>query len=71
MVDTFLTSYDFKGKCIIPFCTASSSDIGNTAQRIRELTRANVDKGKRFDGEVSEKDLKMWADGLIQEPQDS
>ena len=71
VVDTFLTSYDFKGKCIIPFCTSGGSDIGNTAQRIRELTCANVDEGKRLGGKVSEKDLKLWADGLIQEPQDS
>ena len=71
VVDTFLTSYDFKSKFIIPFCTAGSSDIGSTAQRIRELTCANVDEGKRLDGNVSEKNLKLWADGLIQETQDS
>ncbi|MBQ9734268.1 MAG: flavodoxin [Clostridia bacterium] len=67
VVDTFLTSYDFKGKFIIPFCTAGSSDIGSTAQRIHELTCANVDEGKRFDDKVSEKNLKLWADGLIQD----
>ena len=66
VVDTFLTSYDFKGKCIIPFCTAGSSDIGNTAQRIRELTCANVEEGKRLSDKVSKEDLKLWADGLIQ-----
>ena len=65
VVDTFLTSYDFKGNCIIPFCTAGSGDIGNTAQRIRELTCANVDEGKKFSGEVSEEDLKLWADGVL------
>ena len=65
VVDTFLTSYDFKGKCIIPFCTSGGSGMGNTAQRIRELTCANVDEGKRLGGEVSEEDLKLWADGLI------
>ena len=65
VVDTFLTSYDFKGKCIIPFCTSGGSGMSNTAQRIRELTCANVDEGKRIGGEVSEEDLKLWADGLI------
>ena len=65
VVDTFLTSYDFKDKCIIPFCTSGGSGMGNTAQRIRELTCANVDEGKRLGGEVSEKELKLWADGLI------
>ena len=64
VVDTFLTSYDFKSKFIIPFCTSGGSDIGNTADRIRELTCANVDEGKRLGGTVSEEDLKLWTNGL-------
>lgn len=64
VVDTFLTSYDFKTKCIIPFCTSGGSEMGNTAQRISELTGAKVDKGKRLGGEVSEVDLKLWTAGL-------
>ena len=64
VVDTFLTSYDFKGKCIIPFCTSGGSGMGATAQRIRELTCTNVDEGKRLGGEVSEEDLKLWTAGL-------
>ena len=66
VVDTFLTSYDFKSKRIIPFCTSGGSGMGNTAQRIRELTGAEVDEGKRLGGTVSEEDLKLWADGLVQ-----
>ena len=38
--------------------------MGATAQRIRELTCANVDDGKKLDAEVSEEDLKLWTDGL-------
>ena len=64
VVDTFLTSYDFKSKCIIPFCTSGGNDIGNTAERIRELTCANVDEGKRLGGTVSEEDIKLWTKGL-------
>lgn len=64
VVDTFLTSYDFKSKCIIPFCTSGGSDMGNTADRIRELTCANVDEGKCLGGTVLEEDLKLWTDGL-------
>lgn len=66
VVDTFLTAYDFKSKRIIPFCTSGGSGMGNTAQRIRELTGAEVDEGKRLGGTVSEEDLKLWADGLVQ-----
>ncbi len=64
VVDTFLTSYDFKAKCIIPFCTSGGSEMGNTAQRISELTGAKVDKGKRLGSAVSEEDLKLWTAGL-------
>ena len=65
VVDTFLCAYDFTGKRIIPFCTSGGSGIGNTAQRIGELTGATVDEGKRLGGTVSVEDLKIWADGLV------
>ncbi len=63
-VDTFLTAYDFSGKRIIPFCTSGGSGIGNTGERIRSLTGARVDEGRRLGGEVSEADLKIWTEGL-------
>ena len=66
MVDTFLTSGDFKGKRIIPFCTSGGSGMGETAARIRTLVGADVcvDEGKRLGGDVSEEDLKLWTAGL-------
>ncbi|MBQ9251402.1 MAG: flavodoxin [Clostridia bacterium] len=66
VVDTFLTSYDFTGKKVIPFCTSGGSDIGKTAERIQSLVgeKACVDTGKRLGGEVSEPDLKIWTEGL-------
>lgn len=65
VVDTFLDAYDFKGKCIIPFCTSGGSEMGNTAERIRELTGASVGEGKRLGGTVSADDLKIWTDGIL------
>ena len=66
VVDTFLTSYDFSGKKIVPFCTSGGNDIGKTAERIQGLTgsKACVDTGKRLGGEISESDLKIWTEGL-------
>ncbi|MCU6686573.1 hypothetical protein OCV99_08425 [Dorea acetigenes] len=32
MIATFLAENDFSGKTIIPFCTSSSDDIGNSLQ---------------------------------------
>ncbi|MBR4334248.1 MAG: flavodoxin [Clostridia bacterium] len=66
VVDTFLTTYDFSGKKIIPFCTSGGSGIGKTAERIRSLVGENacVDAGKRLGGNISEADLKIWTEGL-------
>ncbi len=64
VVDTFLTAYDFAGKTIIPFCTSGGSGIGNTAAHIRGLVsdQATVDTGRRLDSQVSDADLKAWAE---------
>ncbi len=66
VVDTFLDSYDFSGKKIIPFCTSGGSGIGKTAERIQEIigSAAKVEEGKRLGGSVSVDDLKIWVDGL-------
>lgn len=67
IVDTFLTTYDFSGKKIIPFCTSGGNDTLKAAERIRTLTGpgASVDDGKRLSGTVSEEDLIIWTKGLI------
>ena len=66
VVDTFLTSYDFSGKRIVPFCTSGGSGMGRTAERIRSLVGpgAVVEEGKRLAGKVSAEDLKLWTEGL-------
>lgn len=66
VVDTFLEAYDFSGKKVVPFCTSGGSEMGETAQRIRELTGADVDAGKRMGGTVSVNDLQIWASGCTQ-----
>lgn len=64
VVDTFLTSYDFSGKRIVPFCTSGGSGFGSKT-RIQELAPgALVEDGRRLGGTVSEADLKLWTDGL-------
>lgn len=66
VVDTFLTTHDFSGKTIVPFCTSGGNGIGFTGDRIKELLGrdATVVNGQRMGGDVSVKDLKTWADGL-------
>ncbi|MBO7509085.1 MAG: flavodoxin [Alphaproteobacteria bacterium] len=63
IIDTFMESYDFSGKTIIPFATSGSSDIGDCAEHLQALApKAKVLKGKRFPVDVSIEELKAWAD---------
>ena len=66
IVDTFLETYNFAGKTIVPFCTSGGNGIGFVGDRIKELLgrEATVVNGQRMGGEISVKDLKTWADGL-------
>lgn len=62
-VDTFLTSYDFAGKTIVPFATSGGSSITNSVKRIRELVpAARMEEGRLLNHHVSEDVLKAWAD---------
>ena len=66
VVDTFLDAHDLKGKTIIPFCTSGGSGMGNTSERINNLTgrACKVLEGKRYGGTVSMADLKLWMEDL-------
>lgn len=62
MIATFLAENDFSGKTIIPFCTSSSDDIGNSLHIFSELCP---------DAEIAEgltandlKDIEPWIQGL-------
>lgn len=66
VVDTFLTSYNFEGKIIFPFCTSGGSAMKMTCERINNLLerKAKVAEGKRLGGDISKEDLKLWSDGV-------
>lgn len=62
IIDTFIETYDFSNKTIVPFVTSGSSDIGDTGKIMQSLVpKAKVLEGKRFPGNVSEDELKEWA----------
>ena len=62
IIDTFMESYDFSGKQIIPFATSGGSGMSDSGSIMQKLApNAKVDSGKRFSSGVSEKDLKDWA----------
>ena len=64
IIFTFLESYDFTGKTIIPFCTSGSSPIGSTAAMQSVTPGANWLDGHRFASSVSREDLTEWINGL-------
>lgn len=65
ILDTFAESYSFEGITVIPFCTSGGSGIGRSGSNMEALAGSGTWlEGKRFDGGVSEEDLKAWIDGL-------
>ena len=67
IMDTFIESYDFADKTVIPFVTSGSSDIGNYGANLQSLApNAKVLTGKRFPNDVTSEELKNWADEQIQ-----
>lgn len=65
IISTFLESYDFSDKTIIPFCTSGGSGIGSSGTRLAELTNgATWLSGRRFSGETSRDEIIEWLNGL-------
>ena len=62
IISTFLESYDFSGKTIIPFCTSHSSGIGSSASNLHALCSESTEwlDGKRFEAEVSKESVQNW-----------
>lgn len=66
IISTFLESYDFSGKTIVPFCTSHSSGIGSSADNLHDLCSdsANWREGKRFETRTSKEVLEEWLGNL-------
>ena len=65
IISTFLESYDFTGKTIVPFCTSHSSGIGSSDTDLHALA-AGADwlSGSRFAGGTSKGAIEEWVRGL-------
>ena len=65
IISTFLESYDFSGKTIVPFCTSASSGIGSSAENLHSLTKdAAWLSGSRFAGGASKDTITEWINSL-------
>lgn len=64
-VDTFVQANDFTGKTVIPFCTSSSSGLGQSGQLLAEMAgTGDWQEGQRFSSGVSQEDVQAWLDDL-------
>jgi len=65
IMDTFVESYNFDGKTIIPFCTSGSSGIeSSSANLVEKAGTGNWLSGNRFSGSATEDEIKNWISGL-------
>ena len=63
--DTFVKANDFTGKTVIPFCTSSSSGLGQSGELLKaEANGGNWLEGQRFQSRASEDVVKEWVNGL-------
>ena len=64
-VNGFISANDFTGKTVIPFCTSSSSGLGESGELLEEAAgTGNWLEGQRFRSGASEDDVKDWVAGL-------
>lgn len=64
-VDTFVEANDFTRKTVIPFCTSSSSGIGDSGNLLAEMAgTGDWQEGMRFSSRVAEEDVQEWLDSL-------
>ena len=65
IINTFVESYDFTGKTLVPFATSGGSGMGRTVDELRKLCpNANWKAGKMVNG-ISDKALADWANTLL------
>ncbi len=65
IIDTFLESYDFSDKIVVPFCTSASSGNTTSEKNIANLVPiGNQLEGKRFSASASKESVKAWVDSL-------
>lgn len=65
IISTFLESYDFTRKTIVPFCTSGSSGIGGSAEHLTVLAAdATWLEGARFNPGATQDEVAAWVEGL-------
>ena len=66
IIETFLESYDFAGKTVIPFATSGGSGMGKTESILKACCSAETKwlSGKRLASRESAASVQKWIDSL-------
>lgn len=64
-VDGFVSGNNFDGKTVIPFCTSTSSGLGQSADLLEQMANGGTWlEGMRFSGSASAADVSEWVNSL-------
>lgn len=64
-IDNFVKNNDFTGKTVIPFCTSSSSGLGESGEILEGYANSgNWQEGHRFSSSASDSDIKSFTDSI-------
>ena len=65
IINTFIESNDLAGKTVIPFCTSTSSGLGDSGTRLQKLAgTGNWQAGQRFSSGASASEVSKWVKSL-------
>ncbi len=66
IINTFLESYQWNSKTIVPFCTAISSSIGNSSINLEPSAAGNPVwiSGRRLERNISKREVENWISKL-------
>ena len=64
-VNNFVKGNDFSGKTVIPFCTSTSSGLGQSGDLLADMAgTGNWQDGERFSSGASSSKVEFWVNGL-------
>lgn len=67
VVNRFVKDNDFTGKTVIPFCTSSSANLGESGTHLAEMAgTGDWQEGMRFEGgsDENEREVTDWLEGI-------
>ncbi len=64
-VNSFVEANDFTGRTVIPFCTSSSSGLGQSGDLLEDVAGTGTwQEGYRFNSNPSDEDIKKFIDSI-------